>query len=143
MDDTNWNLYIVVLYILLFVLGIFMMNIAYIGFNISRKRYSFAWAVPIFRYFSILFITIFFIPFLNYFVSISACVKDEREMMVHYIYTEIECWTGVHVIHAAFAIIGSIVFVIITGILSLMYYEYKDSPNDSTARFAQYFLKRK
>ena len=45
-----------------------------------------------------------------------------------------QCWTGQHIIHACFAIILSIIFVVISVVVSLTYFESRSSSHDLAAK---------
>jgi len=134
LDDTNWDLYIIFFYIGIVVVGIMIIDALYVSYAFSRKRYSFTWPIIILRYIGTLFMTVLYLPFLDYFISVPACVTDKSGLSVHSFYSEVRCWNGVHILHAIFAILGSILFVATTAVLSLTYFEYKGVSNDPNAR---------
>lgn len=45
-----------------------------------------------------------------------------------------ECWHGAHIIHATFSMVVSFIFIIISLIVSLTYFESKNSSHDTSAR---------
>jgi len=135
LDDTNWDLYIIFFYIGIVLVAIMVIDALYVSYAFSRKRYSFTWPIIILRYMGTLFMTVLYLPFLDYFMSVPACVEDKNTgLSVHSYYSEVRCWNGVHILHAIFAIFGSILFVTVTAVLSLTYFEYKGVSNDPTAR---------
>lgn len=50
------------------------------------------------------------------------------------IYPDTECWTGAHIIHASFAIVISIIFIMISTVVSLTYFESRSTSNDLAAK---------
>ena len=52
---------------------------------------------------------------------------------MHYVYG-FECWTGIHIIHAAFAILISVIFANLCVVLSLTYFKTLMSSADVSAR---------
>ncbi len=135
LDDTNWDLYIIFFYIGIVLVAIMVIDALYVSYAFSRKRYSFTWPIIILRYMGTLFMTVLYLPFLDYFMSVPACVEDKNTgLTVHSYYSEQRCWNGVHILHAIFAIFGSIMFVTVTAVLSLTYFEYKGVSNDPNAR---------
>jgi len=133
LEKSNWDLYITFFYIGVVVLALAIIDAFYISYSYTRKKMSFAWPVVLLRNIMLLFSTIFFLPFLQYFLSVLHCV-DYNGTKVHYNFTEIQCWTGLYTLHAIFAILGTIVFILCTLISSLTLFEYKTNPNDPTAR---------
>ena len=134
MENTNWNLYLTFFYIGIFVIALAIIIVFYVSYAFSRKRLSFTWPIITLKYIALLFVTILFLPFLYYFISMLACVPDSTKTPVHALFTDVPCWTQMHILHATFAIIGIILFLIITTVLSLTYFEYRNINNDPTAR---------
>ena len=50
------------------------------------------------------------------------------------LFPEFECWHGIHLIHASFSIVVSTIFIIISLIVSLTYFESKSASHDISAR---------
>jgi len=106
-----------------------------VNYAFARKKLSFTTPIIILKYIAISFSTVLFLPFMDYFISIVACVTNPfTDKKVHTFFTDEECWTGIHVLHAVFAILGSMLFFVISGVISLTYFEYKSNSNDPTAR---------
>jgi len=133
--ETNWNLYITFFYIGLGLVTLSHIGFLYIVFVLLKKKASFSWCVLVLRNIMLLFTTILFLPFVEYFVSILACVKDTTGTSVHSYFSQVKCWEGTHIAHGIFAIIGCVLFLPSTLLISLTFYEYKcGKTNDATAR---------
>lgn len=132
--DTNYNLYITFFYIGLVVVALVFMMSLYVSYIYNRKKAVFSWPVVVLKNILLLFTTIFFLPFFEYFITIPACVDDKSGNSVHQYFSEVECWKGGHIIHAVFAIITAINFIVISLTASLTFFEYKNTNNDPTAR---------
>lgn len=50
------------------------------------------------------------------------------------LFKETDCWTGAHIIHATFAIIVSILFILMAFVISLTYFESRSTSNDLAAK---------
>ena len=50
------------------------------------------------------------------------------------LFPEVECWQGAHIIHAVFAIIISIIFILIAFVVSMTYFESRSTSNDLAAK---------
>lgn len=50
------------------------------------------------------------------------------------IFPDYVCWHGMHIIHATFSIVVSFIFIIISMIVALTYFESKSSSHDISAR---------
>lgn len=134
-EDTNWDLYVTLFYIGVFVIGFAVMMIFYVSYAFSHKKGTFSWPIVALRYTVRLMTSVLFLPFLNYFVSMIACVKDPKtQNTVHSYFTDVQCWTSTHIAHAIVAIITILVFLSICALASLLSFEYKDISNDPTSR---------
>ena len=132
---TSWNLYITFLYVGIAIIAIVIFDALFVNYAFSKRSFSFTWPLIILRYIAMFFVSIGFLPFLDYFVSVLACVTNRQTgVMVHTYFPEIECWTGSHILHAVFAIFAIILFIAISMVFSLTYFEYRSTSNDPTAR---------
>jgi hypothetical protein len=52
----------------------------------------------------------------------------------HHYYPEVKCWTGAHLINSIFAVIISIIFITISLIVGLMFYDSRMTSNEMTAK---------
>jgi len=50
------------------------------------------------------------------------------------LFEDFECWHGMHIIHATFSIVVSSVFIIISLVVALTYFESKSASHDISAR---------
>jgi hypothetical protein len=50
------------------------------------------------------------------------------------LFPDVKCWEGAHIIHACFAIIVSVIFILIAFVVSLTYYESRSTSNDLAAK---------
>ena len=69
------------------------------------------------------------------FVSLITCEKSEDGLnYVHTYYPEVVCWRGQHIFHTVMAIFISIIFMIISLIVTLTFFEAKGFTNNAGAR---------
>ena len=50
------------------------------------------------------------------------------------LYPTTDCWSGPHIIHGAFAIVISIIFILLPFVVSLTYFESRSTSNDLAAK---------
>jgi uncharacterized membrane protein YbjE (DUF340 family) len=64
------------------------------------------------------------------------CVEGGKDSKsVHYIFKEdFQCWTGIHILHASIAIIGSIAYVLISFLITLTFYKNLYTETDASAK---------
>ncbi len=69
---------------------------------------------------------------------ISCKKSDNGADYVHIYYTDVICWRGAHVVHAIMAIVFSIVFIAISLIVTLTFYEARAFTGNAGARYCPY-----
>ena len=64
------------------------------------------------------------------------CVEGKKDgKSAHYIFKEdLQCWTGIHILHASIAIIATIVYVLISFLIILTFYKCLYSEVDASAK---------
>ena len=65
--------------------------------------------------------TLLYFPFLELFLSVMRCYDG-----FHYIYTEQECWTRIYFFDSTIAIFCSLVFILLSWSVSLLFYEKRN-----------------
>jgi len=134
LKNSTWSVYTIVMYILLVITVFVILDFAYINFAFSRRSSSVSLSATILKNILLLFTTILFFPFVQYFLSILACTTDSYGNKVHTYFSEVQCWNGSHILHSCFAIIGVILFSAVSLTSSLTYFEYKNDSNNPSAR---------
>ncbi len=61
-------------------------------------------------------------------------VKEKGGQSVHYIFSDFKCWTGIHIIHASVAILSSVVYILISLLITLTFYSNMNNPRDASAK---------
>jgi len=132
----TWSVYIAIFYVGIGLIIFVIADVFYVSYSFAKKKFSFMWPLGTLRHIVSLFVTILFMPLLDYFVSILGCVHDEHShKLVHSAFPEIECWSGIHILHGILSIIVSLLFVMISLVVSGTYFECRSSMvNDSEAR---------
>lgn len=60
--------------------------------------------------------------------------SDSSSSKVHYIYKDYSCWTGLHILHSALAILASLTYILISLVITLTFYKNLYSPGDASAK---------
>lgn len=107
---TSWSLYIAIFYLCIVILIFVILNIFYVSYAFNRKKFNFMWPIYTLKIFLSFFINIAFYPFLDLFMSMMNCNQNKYKVLSHAEFTDIECWSGIHILHSSFAILISIVF---------------------------------
>jgi len=85
-------------------------------------------------YFSNLFIPVLFIPMLETFIMVFNCKTNTSNVLVNYYFANLTCFTGVHVVHLLFSIIGIILILSYGYLFSGIYFETDPRSKNSKAR---------
>ena len=122
-------------YVGIFIVVFVVLDIIYVSYSFSKKKFAFVWPLHVLRILFSLFITIFFLPLFDYFISLLNCVYDSNGNYVHAYFSNVQCWNGIYILHAVIAIVMSIVFVVICLAVSMTYFECRSTSNDPTSRY--------
>lgn len=137
-----WTTYLVIFYLGIFLVFLIILDIIYVLYSISRRKFSVVWPLKALSTFCSLFVTVLFLPLLSnvsshlleLFVSLITCKKTEDGAYVHVSYTEIVCWQGSHIFHGVMASLISVVFIGISLVVTLTFYEAKGFSTSAGSR---------
>lgn len=146
LPNFQWNIYLAVFYLGILLVVLVIIDIIYVIISIARKRFTLIWPLKILTMFCSLFVTALFLPLLGIkssfnikielFVSIVTCKDNSTGQLVLASYPEVECWVGLHILHAAIAITVSIIFILISLIVTITFYETRTlTPNAGSKYF--------
>lgn len=110
----SWIIYIVTFYLGILVVCLTIIDIIYVSYAISKKKFSFLWPIRALRSVCGLFVTALFLPLLELFFTILQCQDNGKGVMVNLTAPDIVCWQGMHILYAASAIIVSSIFIVIS-----------------------------
>lgn len=127
-------MYIIIFYVGLAVVCFAALDIIYVSYSYSKKKFALIWPLQALRALASLFVTILYLPLLDYFFSVLSCVNDRSGKLVHSIFTEIACWQDMYILHAVLAIVISILFLAISLTISITYFECRSTSGDPNAR---------
>lgn len=134
-EDATYKIYIAIFYIAFAILGFAILDVFYLKHAQNKKKFTFTWPIHALRIILQLFNTVLFIPLFAYFASVLSCVRNGEDKLVHYIFSEVECWNGIYFLHAIIAIISIITFLYVCFISSLLLFECRASATHATARY--------
>jgi len=124
----NWDLYLVIFYIFIIIIFLTIINIIYVSYSFKRKKFSVIWPLKILRNFVNLAVTILFLFIAEALLSMLECSYDsEKQAFFHNNFENVVCFQGVHLVHTIVAGIFSIIFITISLIVALNFYESRIS----------------
>ena len=130
--------FLVIFYICLSIVVLVILDVFYVSYSFSQKKFAFVWPMQALRTVCGLFVTVLFLPFLgkvmNFILLETFTTMLRCEDGALTLFPDVKCWEGAHIIHACFAIIVSIIFILIAFVVSLTYYESRSTSNDLAAK---------
>jgi glucose uptake protein GlcU len=131
-------MYKITFYLCVCLVLLIVINIAYVSYSFSRNRFGAVWPLRVLRSVVSFIVTVLFMPIFEVFISMVECEEEiDSTGAVHYVnhYAHnLICWYGEHYVHATFAILVIVAFVIICIVVSITYYESNTSNHNHSAR---------
>jgi hypothetical protein len=90
--------------IIISLLGIIFLNAIWVGYSFSTNHFRFFWTLKALRATLGLIATIFFIPFLSFFVDIVMGCYDSAGI-------EVTCWAGPHLFKTVVTVVIMVIFI--------------------------------
>ena len=132
--NSNWEIFISIFYLFFFLICINIGIMIYFNYSLSRNRKI---TLTLLIYFVkasfTLFSTVLFVPILDYILTIMYC-ESKNGIYTHIYFSNVICWKTFHILHSFFSIFITIVFISLTFIISLTFFESKASINNANAR---------
>lgn len=136
--NLTWNIYIILFYIIfgiIFAIFLCLIYLCYICNVYSEKKNQGNLIAIILRYSLYSFSTILYQPVLLYLFSISSCSRNSENILVHYFFEEITCWSGSHIVHVSFAFFIIVLFVMICVITLMNLFDSRLDFENASAKF--------
>ena len=134
LSNTSLTIYLCVFYICISVVILVILDIFYVSYSFKQKKFAFVWPLKLLRALVGMFVTALFLPFIECFTLMLECSPEEGETWLGLFPFELVCWKGEHIIHAAFSIVISLIFIGISLIVSLTFYESNGYIGDISAK---------
>lgn len=131
----TWNLYVIFFYVLIGLILFIILDIIYVSYSFQRKKFSVLWPLVILRNFVNLAVTLFFLFITETLISMIECpYNQEKGGYYHSNFEDVKCFVGWHLIHTIVSVLFNVIFVIISLIVALNYYESRISSDKKEAR---------
>jgi hypothetical protein len=131
----SYNTFLIMLYGLIFLIILVILDIIYVSYSFSKKRFKFTWPLVILAKLVPLFVTVFFLPITETLLIVVNCGSAETgDYQVMNSYTDVVCWKGWHLFHAAITLLFVFLFVFISSIVALALFEPRMASKKLTAR---------
>ena len=103
----------------------------YVSYYYTKTNVGLNTPITVLRTIIYLFITLLFMPIIDFFVSIWNCDENGNH---YYFGNSLVCWKGIHIVLTIFSIISLLLFLLISGLLTVTFYECRTTSNDPMAR---------
>ena len=123
MPRINYSMYIASIYVMDFIILLIILDVLFVSYSFSKKKFSIMWPLDLLRSVASLFVTVFFLPITETLLSIVQCESDSNGNLVLNYFPDVICWQGWHLVHALIASLFTLIFVIFSCIVSLMFFE--------------------
>ncbi len=67
-------------------------------------------------------------------MSFMSCITNDAGISVHFMFPEMQCWTGIHFLHAIVGCVTSFFFSVVCLLVVIIFYECRNNSNDPLAR---------
>ncbi|TPX77518.1 hypothetical protein CcCBS67573_g01209 [Chytriomyces confervae] len=109
------------------IIGLTLMNAAWVGYSFSQNRFRFIWTLKILRVTLGLFSTVLFIPILAFFTDqIMHCTGPHGDT--------VSCWTGDTLLQSVVTVVLMVLFVILALAVKATFFEPDPHVKDMTCR---------
>lgn len=124
LQGVAWENYLLAFYIVVLFLFLILVLFLYAGFAVSNAGHSlsFTWPLTALRYICLLLSTVLFQPVLEMLVSMVSCGTNQGRVVL-YMFSEVECFSGAHILHGCIALVASVLLTAITMAVLLLFFE--------------------
>lgn len=123
-----------VLFLTLFAYFAFFLFVFSLGKKSKNLTAYTSWVLEPIRWIIIFFTTFLFIPILEILLSVFACVENNQGNQVHYIFAEIPCWKGTHLMIMIINCLTLIIFLLFTVVAVLLFFESSITSNSCNSK---------
>lgn len=135
LPGVSFNTFLILLYCLVFLIVLVLIDIIYVSYSFSKKRFRFTWPLVILAKLVPLFVTIFFLPITETLLSVVQCQsREDGPGQVMESFPEITCWQGWHLFHSVITLLFTSLFVMISSVVALALFEPRMTSKKLTAR---------
>ncbi|KAL4452980.1 hypothetical protein ABPG73_000906 [Tetrahymena malaccensis] len=134
MPHINFSTYIIGIYFLDFIILLIILDILYVSYSFSQKKFSITWPLKILNQVTSYFVTVFFLPITENLFSVLECEKNPEGVQSLATFETVECWKGWMLVHQIITSMFNLIFVIISSIVALTFFEPRMTSKNKTAR---------
>lgn len=129
-----FSAFLVMLYGLIFIILLIVLDIVYVSYSFSRKKFRFTFPLVILAQVVPLFVTVLFLPITETLLNVVSCEQLPSDEWVMTSFPNVECWRGWHLFHTSITLLFSALFVLISTVVALALFEPRMTTGKLTAR---------
>ncbi|EAR82220.2 PAS domain S-box protein (macronuclear) [Tetrahymena thermophila SB210] len=133
MPRINFYTYLAGVYLLVFVILLVILDILYVSYSFSQKKFSITWPLKVLNQVTSYLVTVFFLPITETLISLLEC-EEENGHLVLASFNDQVCWQGWVLFHQIISSLFNLIFVIISSIVALTFFEPRMTSKNRTAR---------
>ena len=136
MPQLNYSLFIAFLYLIIFMILLVIIDIIYVSYSFNKKKFKFTLPLVLLAYIVPYFVTFLFIPITELLLNIVNCSPSENDpnkQVLNY-FPDVECFTGVHIVHSTITLFFTSLFIFISTIVAMTLFEPRMTSNSITSR---------
>lgn len=132
----TWELFLGIFYLFIFVIFVIIIDIVYVSIAFNRKKFNSIWPLWFLRNFVNIAVTILFLPITESMLKMIDCSSDSNRgnLIVHKDYGTVVCYQGTHLFHSIISILFTAIFVTISIVVALNYFETRMNSPTIVAR---------
>ncbi len=111
-----------------------LLNIAYVAYSFKIKKFTYMWPLLLLRNIAQLLVTVFFLAITDVLIIVIQCTYNPEGKLVNFYFSEVECWTGSHILHGINSVLILSIFVFVSTGVAITYYEIRMTSGNQLAR---------
>lgn len=126
--------FLAMLYGLIFIILLIIVDIVYVSYSFSKKKFRFTFPLVILAQVVPLFVTVLFLPITETLLNVVQCSQLDSGTWVMTSFPDVQCWTGWHLFHTSITLLFSFLFVLISTVVALALFEPRMTTGKMSAR---------
>ena len=113
-----------------------IVDIIYVSYSFNKKKFKFTLPLVLLAHIVPLFVTILFIPIMEFLLNIVSCdsSEDNPDVQVLQFFPDVVCFEGTHLIHVSITLFFTSIFIFISTIVALTLFEPRMTAKTIAAR---------
>ncbi|KAL4452981.1 hypothetical protein ABPG73_000907 [Tetrahymena malaccensis] len=133
MPRINFYTYLAGVYLLVFIILLVILDILYVSYSFSQKKFSITWPLKVLNQVTSYLVTVFFLPITETLISLLECEEEDGHLVLANFNDQV-CWQGWVLFHQIISSLFNLIFVIISSIVALTFFEPRMTSKNRTAR---------